>query len=842
MFTIYAGNNLLYSSEYQEDEFLVLSPTCSREIGKSGSVDFILLPGHYLYNTMEKLATKVYAYMDEVEIFGGRVLNWDIDFYKQKTVHCEGRLSYLLDTLQPPRSESRTVATYFAALILEHNLQVEADKQFVIGVVTIPAAETVARITSTTYRDTREAIDSDLIEKYGGFLRTRTISGVTYIDYIDEYDLTSSQTIEFGSNLLDLSQSIAAADMFTMFLPTGDTVEGSVEGMPPLPVTIETVNDDSKLLENLAGVEKYGRIVHTENFPGVTDPAELKSKAQSYFTRFYKEPPITLNITALDLHLFNTSLDRFMVGYKMHTISSPHGINVTLTCLSIKYDLENVEKTELVIGTFSSKPAVKISSKVGKATGGGGGSGGDVGEQFKHIKQDKDNYVITAKNIGLVAEQILLESTARTAEGVDMRAAITVEANKINAEVTRASTEEGNLAGRVTIEADRITAEVTRSGLAEGDLSGRLTIEADKINAEVTRASTAEGTLSGRITVEADKITAEVTRAGTAEGVLTGKITVEKDRITSEVTRAGIAEGLLSGRITVEANRITAEVTRSTAAEGQLSGRITVEKDKIDIEVTRAVGMETSLASRITVTEGNIALTVRKGTVISEINVSTEAIKIKAAQIILTGTNGIIVQGALTVQAELSAANASIQNLISGIAHFDLIHSLGIIHADGVMYSDGLDVTGNGDISGTLWVHGAFTGLSAVLSARLTALNLTITGSATMAAISATTLALSGTATMKKITATGDINATGNITAGVGLYGDLITVTGKVTCGSLTLGAEIITKRSKTVVTDVSLDKGYDYARNASNTGTMQVLTICNIIKTTSIIYYLSDE
>lgn len=409
MFTIYADNDLLYSTEYQTEGIHVLAPLSSVEIGKAGSVDFILLPGHYLYNTIEKLLTKIYVYMDEVEIFNGRVLNWDIDFYKQKTVHCEGNLTYLLDSLQPPRSEERSVETYFASLILEHNLQVEADKRFVVGVVTIDAAATVALFESASYRDTRAAIDTDLLQPYGGFLRTRTLAGVTYLDYIKDYGVTSSQTLEFASNILDMNEELSSTEFFTVFLPTGDGVDTGVEGDPVWPLTIESVNEGSKLLENLDGISKYGRIVHTESFGGITDAATLKATAETYFARVYEEPSIKLTIKAIDLHFFNTTLDRFMVGYKYQVTSAPHGINVLLTCLSIQYDFENIENTELTLGTFSSDPVARlvagqgISQAMGKVAG--GPSGGAVGKAYKYITEG-DNWIrIAAEKIELRAEK-----------------------------------------------------------------------------------------------------------------------------------------------------------------------------------------------------------------------------------------------------------------------------------------------------------------------------------------------------------------------------------------------------------------------------------------------------
>ena len=183
MFTIYADGQLLYSNGLQETN-TILTPTLKLEVGKAGSLDFVMLPGHYLYNVIDKLKTKVVAFMDETEIFRGRVLNWETDFYKQRTVHCEGNLAYLLDSLQPPRRTTMTVSAYLQEIVNEHNLQVGIEKQFTLGSVIITGGNTAVEFENNSFRDTRSAIDSELIGVYGGFLRTRTVGTVTLFGLI----------------------------------------------------------------------------------------------------------------------------------------------------------------------------------------------------------------------------------------------------------------------------------------------------------------------------------------------------------------------------------------------------------------------------------------------------------------------------------------------------------------------------------------------------------------------------------------------------------------------------------------------------------------------------------
>ena len=535
MFTIYADGQLLYSNGLQETN-TILTPTLKLEVGKAGSLDFVMLPGHYLYNVIDKLKTKVVAFMDETEIFRGRVLNWETDFYKQRTVYCEGNLAYLLDSLQPPRRTTMTVSAYLQEIVNEHNLQVGIEKQFTLGSVIITGGNTAVEFENTSFRDTRSAIDSELIGVYGGFLRTRTVGTVTYLDYIQNYGSSATQKLEFGSNILDMSQSLSSTEIFTVLLPTGDSVE-TTPGIPPLPVTIESVNGGSKLIEHLDGISKFGRIVHTENFSGITDPAALKAAGEAYIARVYTEPYLTYNIKALDLHLLDTDIQQFAVGHLIRIVSPPHGVDVNLTCLSISYDMENVENTELIIGPLLDIPGgpaslssgQSLSSAVGAAMGGASGSGGRLGQAYKFYTEGDDWAKIQAKKIELIGETITLQSGSLATHGT----LITQNKDAIILEAATRDTLGQTLNSALTVEAGRITAEVTRAKGKEDEISGKLTVEADKITAEVGRSIGKENELSGRITVTEGQIDLRVTKEGiiTAINIAPGTVTINADKV-----------------------------------------------------------------------------------------------------------------------------------------------------------------------------------------------------------------------------------------------------------------------------------------------------------------------
>lgn len=74
---------------------------------------------------------------NEKEIFCSRVLNEEIDFEGEKTITCEGNMAYLLDSVQRPYKGEYTPEQLFRLYIENHNGQVEEEKQFKVGNITV---------------------------------------------------------------------------------------------------------------------------------------------------------------------------------------------------------------------------------------------------------------------------------------------------------------------------------------------------------------------------------------------------------------------------------------------------------------------------------------------------------------------------------------------------------------------------------------------------------------------------------------------------------------------------------------------------------------------------------
>lgn len=343
-YRLYANDELIFASDWADPEYQLISPIIKMEVNKAGSVEFTMLPRHSFYDMLPTMKTRIDVYRDEELIFSSRVLRNNADTYKQRKVYCEGMLAYLVDSIFGPSKGTRTAEEHFRLLVDSHNAQVEDTKKFTVGSIEIDEKTESHIFGEDNYRETFSAIQSDLIDSFGGYLRIRYENGVRYIDYLKSYNTTSSQTIEFGQNLIDLMNEQTGEDLFTVLLPIGKDK-----------LTIEAAGDsqkythNGKYLENAEAIAIYGRIVKTEDFSDITDAGTLMEKAEKYMTDNYKGIPPKLSIKAIDLHQFYPTVRPFNLGDSI-TVKSPiHGVERVLICTAIEINIKDPSKTQYTL-------------------------------------------------------------------------------------------------------------------------------------------------------------------------------------------------------------------------------------------------------------------------------------------------------------------------------------------------------------------------------------------------------------------------------------------------------------------------------------------------------------
>lgn len=346
MYKVKIGDKYLYHPWDKTRQ--IADPKLDTELNKNGSFSFVIYSDNQFYDSFRKLKTVIKiidfdAQGNEKEIFCSRVLNEEIDFEGEKTITCEGNMAYLLDSVQRPYKGEYTPEELFRLYIENHNGQVEEEKRFKVGNITVTGEKT--KYDESDYKDTRTAIAEKLINVYAGYIRTRKEEDGYYIDYLQEYDDAEGQPVSFGKNILDITQYIKADDIKTCIIPLGAT--NSATGKP---ITIASVNNDVDYIYDQVAVENFGKIFGTVSYSDLESPLQLLEKAKEDIKDLINLS-ITIELTAIDLKDLGYDVKKIDIGDKIPVISKPHGINSYMQVSKISKNLKVVDDCKVTLGS-----------------------------------------------------------------------------------------------------------------------------------------------------------------------------------------------------------------------------------------------------------------------------------------------------------------------------------------------------------------------------------------------------------------------------------------------------------------------------------------------------------
>lgn len=362
MYTIFVDGKALYAPNLANEGYDVLNPKLTMEMNKAGSLEFILPPNNVMYDQIQKLKSIVQVFDGSEEIFRGRILHEERDFYRRKQVYCEGELAFLLDSIQRVYDYQGTLEGLFRQYITNHNDQVEATKKFTVGQITVTDKNNYVHYSSTQYPDTWSELKEKLINTHGGYIRTRFQDGVRYIDYIEDYETISPQIIEFGVNMLDISEYIKADDVFTVLIPLGATQANNTR------LTIASVNQGKDYIKDDSAVDLFGYVWKVNMWNDVTVPENLKTKGQSYLNKGI-QMSVSLEMKAVDLHLINVDTQRIRLGDHIRVLSVPHHLDKFFQCTKISLDLVNPNNSQYDFGVaFSSMTDLQVEVNQGNVS------------------------------------------------------------------------------------------------------------------------------------------------------------------------------------------------------------------------------------------------------------------------------------------------------------------------------------------------------------------------------------------------------------------------------------------------------------------------------------------
>ena len=347
MYKVLCDNALMCDPRIQE--LALLNPVVNLEENKAGSFSFKITPGHPFCNAIQKRKSIVEVYRDNKLIFSGMCIEASEDFYKQKSIYCEGELSYFNDSIQrPARYQNKTVRGLLETFIANHNAQVEEVKQFQVGIVTVTDPND-SLYCYTNMESTMTCLKKDLVDDLGGFFRIRHENGIKYIDYLADSQNTNSQEIRLGENLIDYTSNIDSSEIATAIIPLGAKLEEStVEGLETR-LTIETVNDGCDYVHSASAVAAYGWIYQTVTWDDVTTANALKAKGEKYLAETQFEN-VVIEAKAIDLHLIDGNIESFKLSDKIRVVSAPHGMNKYIRLTKQTLNLNNPENDKITLG------------------------------------------------------------------------------------------------------------------------------------------------------------------------------------------------------------------------------------------------------------------------------------------------------------------------------------------------------------------------------------------------------------------------------------------------------------------------------------------------------------
>ena len=350
MYKVYCDEYLIHDTRISNLD--IISPKLSLELNKTGTFTFTIYPSHPYFDKLKKLKSVIKVYQDDYLLFRGRILNDTQGWHNEKQVTCEGELAFLLDSIQRPYDFMSgelhtTVKDLFTFFINNHNSQVESEHQFIVGNITVTDPNDYIVRSDSNYTNTWDSINNKLIDSLGGYLWVRHEDDGNYIDYLADFDTISSQTIEFGKNLIDLSKTTKGEDIATGIIPLGAKVG---EGEDAERLTIKSVNDNKDYIYNQEAVDAYGYIFKTVTWDDVTEASNLLRKGQEYLASAINLL-VSIELSAADLSAVETNISAFHLGTYINVVTKPHDLNALFLVTKLSINLTTPTNNKLTLGT-----------------------------------------------------------------------------------------------------------------------------------------------------------------------------------------------------------------------------------------------------------------------------------------------------------------------------------------------------------------------------------------------------------------------------------------------------------------------------------------------------------
>lgn len=367
--------------DMRDESLIVTDPQCTVEVNTIGSASFDIYKVHPFYDKMQILKSCFEISDDFGVIFRGRMTADSMDFYMGKSVELEGAMGYFNDSVVRPftfpddfledadymaAAESGNVVEFLLKRLIEsHNAQVQDFQKFKVGNVTVSDPNNYIERADSGYVSTWEALKSKLFESsLGGFLCIRYEPDGNYIDYLSEFTLVNTQTIEFGKNLLDRLRETDAKATYSAMIPIGAEIEETAEDgtVSKHKLTLEALVDGDSTddvvksgdtIYSKSAVEKYGWIyapIAETTWEDVTEAENLLTKSTELLVNAATSLATSEELTAADLHLTDKEIQSFRIYRKIKAKQEAGGVFTTFDLTKLHIALLDPQSTKITVG------------------------------------------------------------------------------------------------------------------------------------------------------------------------------------------------------------------------------------------------------------------------------------------------------------------------------------------------------------------------------------------------------------------------------------------------------------------------------------------------------------
>lgn len=402
MYSVYCDDTLIYNDSSGEKEVRLVAPTVEWSDNSTGSFTFTLPECNVGYSILTLMQSTIKIFRDNTLIWVGRAIKETKDFWKNRQITCEGALGYLNDVIQPqmelPGDEHPNFQGYceeYLGILLDYHNSVmnqngTPERRIFKGRVTInkkmksdePDAEYFGPDDDPGYiptiyvdnKNTLECITEKLTggkdasgDDLEGHLRLRIEPDGFYLDYLQDPISESTQTIEFGKNLLDYTENFDESDFCTVMHPRGESDGNSVGNLSAHKELLPSQNgiyykEDLEFEVKAprvifkgdrnthgGGVNTFGWIERILDLSDLGDEDTLLDKTLEWFTK-NRFNDIEINIKAFDLAYLGSTADYFQYMDSIHVISLPHGLDREFPVLGVSIPLDQPQNASYTLG------------------------------------------------------------------------------------------------------------------------------------------------------------------------------------------------------------------------------------------------------------------------------------------------------------------------------------------------------------------------------------------------------------------------------------------------------------------------------------------------------------